>query len=121
MLNRLCMLSLLMVIHMFCLPVYADQYDDCLHDCSQKLAPCVEQAHLTAGNVQEEQDLVAACDKNKEECIKVCRDAEVQSQPQSQPQPVPQPSHQENKGTENSGGIKTYDGSSSGIKTYEFK
>ncbi len=70
------------------LPAFADQYDDCKLDCDQPVAPCVEQARLTAGNVQEEQDLIAACQKNKTDCIQACKEAEVQAQtpPQDQPQ-----------------------------------
>ena len=98
-------------------PAGADQYEDCLKECSQPVAPCVEQARLTAGNVQEEQDLIAVCDKTKADCIQVCRDAEVTPVPP--PSPPPQPSPEGKPPVDLDGGIKTYDGG--GIKTYEFK
>jgi hypothetical protein len=70
----------------------ADQYDDCLDNCNHNADPCIEQARLSAGNVQEEQDMVAACNNNKSECIKACHDAATQPQstPQEQPQEQPQ-------------------------------
>lgn len=98
-------------------PAGADQYDDCLKECSQPLASCVEQARLTAGNIQEEQDLIAACNKTKADCIQVCRDAEVT--PTSPPPTPPHPSPEGKPTVDLDGGIKTYDGG--GIKTYEFK
>jgi hypothetical protein len=76
-------LSLFLLSHG--LPVFADQYDDCIKGCNENLAPCIDQARLKAGNVQEEQDLIAACNKSKSECKKACSDAEAQSQ---QPQPL---------------------------------
>ncbi|HEX2768117.1 MAG TPA: hypothetical protein VHN12_02435 [Geobacteraceae bacterium] len=81
-------LSLLLLSHG--LPVFADQYDDCINDCKQNLAPCVDQARLTAGNVQEEQDLIAACEKSKADCIQGCKGAEAQPQPPPQEQPQSQ-------------------------------
>ena len=72
-------------------PVFADQYDDCLLGCDQAQASCLEQARLTAGNIQEEEDMIAACQKTKENCAQACNDAETQTrtprQDQSQDQP----------------------------------
>jgi hypothetical protein len=72
------------------LPVFADQYDDCINGCKQNLSPCVDQARQTAGNVQEEQDLIAACEKNKSDCIKACSEAEAMPQPPPEEQPQSQ-------------------------------
>jgi hypothetical protein len=69
------------------LPVFADQYDDCVKGCNENLAPCVAQARLNAGNIQEEQDTVAACEKSKSDCTKACSDAEAKPQPPPQEQP----------------------------------
>jgi hypothetical protein len=80
-------LSLCLLLLSHGLPVFADQYDDCINDCKQTVAPCVEQVRLTAGNIQEEQDLIAACEKSKADCIKACKDAETQPQPPPQEQP----------------------------------
>ena len=67
--------------------VFADQYDDCINGCKLNLAPCIDQARLNAGNIQEEQDLIAACEKSKADCRKACSDAESQSEPPPQEQP----------------------------------
>jgi hypothetical protein len=109
-------LSLGVILHCGCLPALADQYDDCRNDCNRLSPPCIEQARLSAGNVQEEQDLIAACGQKKNDCIQACRDAEVQFQappPEQSPersaeQPVqPQQPPQQQPVNE--------------IKTYEFK
>lgn len=86
-------LSLCLVVLFQGQSVFADGFDDCLDNCGQNLAPCIDQARLTAGNVQEEQDMIAACNKTKSDCIQGCRDAEAQ--PQTQPQPQPQEQSQE--------------------------
>jgi hypothetical protein len=78
-------LCLLFLSH--ALPVFADQYDDCIKGCNENLTPCVGQARQTAGNVQEEHDLIAACEKDKTDCMKACSDAEAQTQPPPQEQP----------------------------------
>jgi hypothetical protein len=75
-------------------PAFADQYDECINGCSQNLGPCSDQARLTAGNVQEEQDLIAACERNKLDCVQSCKDAETQPPPQPQPLPQEQPQEQ---------------------------
>ncbi len=71
-------------------PVSADQYDDCVAGCSQSsVTSCTEQARLSAGNVQEEEELIAACEKSRADCLKGCSDAEAQSSsppPQDQEQ-----------------------------------
>jgi hypothetical protein len=72
------------------LPVFADQYDNCTKGCNENLAPCVEQARLTAGNVQEEQNMIATCKKSKSDCIKECSEAEASPQPPSEEQPQSQ-------------------------------
>lgn len=72
-------------------PASADQYDDCLDGCKQSVAPCSEQARLTAGNVQDEQNLIAACESSKNDCLTACRNAEAQPEPPPQEQPEPQP------------------------------
>jgi len=69
------------------LPLFADQYDDCVQGCKEKLAPCIEQAKLTAGNVQEEQDSITACKIGQSDCIKACSDAEAQNPPPPPEQP----------------------------------
>jgi hypothetical protein len=97
-------LCLLLLSH--ALPVSADQYDDCITSCNQTLAPCVDQARLTAGNVQEEQDSIAACEKNKAGCIQACKDAETT--PSSPPPPQQQPPQQQ-PGADLNKGIKTYE------------
>jgi hypothetical protein len=71
------------------LTVFADSYDDCIKVCNDKLAPCIDQARLNAGNIQEEEDSVSACEKGKADCIQACSDAEAQ--PQSPPPPPEQP------------------------------
>jgi hypothetical protein len=75
------------------MPAFADQYDDCIGVCAQNLTQCVDQSRLTAGNVQEEQELTAACQKSKADCRQACTDAETQ--PQSQPQPQDQSQDQQ--------------------------
>jgi outer membrane biosynthesis protein TonB len=87
------LLFLVLLTHGF--PVFADQYDDCLNDCGQQAKPCIEQAKLTAGNVQEEQDMIAACEKIKADCIQACKDAEAQPQPPPQEQQAPPPQEQQ--------------------------
>ena len=85
------------------LPAFADQYDDCLAVCGQPLASCIEQAKLNAGDVQDEQDLIAACNKTKSDCIQVCKDAETAPDsppPQAQPEKPP---------VELNGEIRTYE------------
>lgn len=85
---------------LFCaIPAMADQYDDCVSGCEQNLKQCVEQVRLTAGNVQEEKDMIAACEGSKANCRQVCTDAETQPQPpqqqeQSSDQPQEQPQEQ---------------------------
>ncbi len=66
-------------------PVSADQYDDCMENCRQRLASCIDQAHTAAGNVQEEQELLASCERSKEECNQACTTAEVQPEPSPAP------------------------------------
>ena len=84
-------LTLSLLLACYALPAAADQYDDCLANCQQAVAPCVEQARLNAGNIQEEEDSIAACEKGKAGCIQACRDAETQPQPpQEQPPELPQ-------------------------------
>jgi hypothetical protein len=98
-------LCLLLISH--ALPVCADEYDDCRTGCSQMdLAPCIEQARNSAGNIQEEQDGIAACEKSKADCFQTCKDATTT--PDSPPPPQEQP------------GIPGVD-FNKGIKTYEFK
>jgi hypothetical protein len=97
--------SLCLLLLSYALPVSADQYDDCITSCNQPLAACVEQARLTAGNVQEEQDSIAACEKSKAVCIKACKDAETA--PSSPPQPQQQ--QQQQPGADFNNGIKTYE------------
>jgi hypothetical protein len=68
-------------------PALADQYDDCLAGCGESVvASCIEQARLSAGNIQEEAELIAACEKARENCLKGCSDAESQNQPPPQEQ-----------------------------------
>ncbi len=73
-------------------PAAADQYDDCVTGCSQSVPPCEEQAKIGAGNVQEEQDLIAGCERVRLDCITACREADVPTQPVVTPQePTPEP------------------------------
>ena len=73
------------------LPAFADQYDDCVKGCNEGLTICINQVRLSAGNVQEEQDLNAACEKNKADCSKACSAAEVAPETPSQTPPEEQP------------------------------
>lgn len=100
------------------LPVFADQYDDCLNECNQNLAPCIEQIRISAGNIQEEKDSIAACNKAKADCIQACMAAETQPQapPKEQPQELPS---EVQPPVDLNGDIKTYDHNE--IKTFEFK
>ncbi len=69
---------------------YADQYDDCVAGCGQSASVCTEQVRVSAGNVQEEEDLIAACEKIRSDCQKGCSDAESQSPaPPQEPPPNP--------------------------------
>ena len=86
----------------------ADQYDDCITGCSPPVVPCIEQARLTAGNIQEEQDAIAACEKNKADCLQACKSAETT--PTAPPPPKEEPLKDQPDGD-----------SHNGIKTYEFK
>jgi hypothetical protein len=99
-------------------PAFADGYDDCLDGCRQTVAPCVEQVRLNAGNIKEEEDGIAACEKSKADCIQACKDAEAQPQspPPAQEQPPQEQPPQDSTGVGTGNGIKTYE-----IKTYEFK
>lgn len=76
---------------------FADQYEDCVTGCQEKVAPCVEQARLNAGNIQEEQDSIAACEKGRADCVHACSDAETKpyTSPQEQLQNQEQPQTQE--------------------------
>ena len=85
--KSLFILSLCLMLLSHGLPVFADQYDDCVKECKENLAPCIEQAKLSAGNVQEEQDHINACKKGESDCIKACSDAEAQTPQPSQEQP----------------------------------
>lgn len=96
-------LCLLLLSH--ALPVCADQYDDCLAGCGQPLASCIKKAKLTAGNIQEEHDLIAACNKNKADCIQGCKDAEASSNTPPHPQAQPP---REKPPVDFNGEIKTY-------------
>jgi hypothetical protein len=58
---------------------HADQYDDCVAGCAQSASVCTEQVRVTAGNVQEEEELIAACEKIRSDCQRGCSDAESQS------------------------------------------
>jgi len=71
-------ICLLLLSH--ALPVFADQYDDCVNGCNESLTSCINQSRLTAGNVQEEQDLIAACENNKADCTRACSEAEATPQ-----------------------------------------
>lgn len=73
--------SLCLLLLSSALPAIADQYDVCMKVCKDNLAPCIEQAKLNAGNIQEEQDSIAACEKAKSDCEKACSDAEANAQP----------------------------------------
>ncbi len=66
------------------LTAHSDDYDDCKSACNQALDPCVEQAKLNAGNIQEQEDQIAACRKKEQDCIKGCSDSEAA--PQASPQ-----------------------------------
>ncbi len=90
------------------LPAAADQYDECISGCSPPVAPCIEQARLTAGNVQEEQDMIAACNKGKADCIQACKSAETT--------PMPPPETKEEPQKDQTDGDSNKD-----IKTYELK
>ncbi len=64
------------------MPALADQYEECIAGCGESaVTTCNEKARLSAGNVQEEADMIAACEKARENCLKVCNDAEAQVQP----------------------------------------
>ena len=65
----------------------ADQYDDCVAGCGQSASVCTEQVRVTAGNVQEEEDLIAACEKIRSDCQKGCSDAESQNPAPQDPPP----------------------------------
>lgn len=101
-------LSLCLVLPSHALPVFADERDDCINGCKQTVAPCIEQARLSAGNIQEEQDLIAACEKNKYECIDACKAAD--SIENTSPPPNVQPPQDQ-----------TISDFNKPIKTYEFK
>ena len=107
-------LALCFVLLTPALPAVADQYDDCVGGCSQGVPQCVEQARNSAGNIQEEQNSIAVCNKTKADCIHSCRDAEDPSPASPPPQPP-----REKPAVDLKSDIKTYD--SSGVKTYEFK
>lgn len=86
--KSLLLLSLCIVLLSPTLPVLADERGDCIDGCKQALAPCVEQARLTAGNIQEEQDLIAACKTKKVDCIDACKvAADAPDTPGSPPPP----------------------------------
>jgi len=87
-------LSLSVLLFSTGVPVLADQYDDCVSACNEALSPCTDQAKLNAGNVQEEQDSIAACEKSKADCIQACSAAEAQPQAPPQEQPDQQPQDQ---------------------------
>ena len=87
--KSLFILSLCLLLVSRALPAFADGYDDCLDGCRNTVAPCVEQVRLTAGNIQEEENLIAACERNKDACIQACRDAEANPSPP----PASQDSH----------------------------
>lgn len=74
--------------------VRADDYDDCINGCKQSLSPCVDQTRLAAGNIQEEENMIAACEQSKAACIQACRDAEAL--PHSPP-PEPSPDQSPNQ------------------------
>ena len=82
--KSLFVVSLVLLLLSHGLPAFADQYRDCINGCNQAVAPCVDQARLTAGNVQEEQDLIAACENTKASCVQACRDADAPSAPPPQ-------------------------------------
>lgn len=80
-------LSLCLLPIILALPAFADQYDDCVTACNPNLAPCIEKARLSAGNIQEEQDMIAACEKIKADCIQKCKDDETRPQAPPAEQP----------------------------------
>lgn len=57
---------------------------ECQTDCRLTYTGCVEQARLNAGNIQEEQEAVAACENRLEKCIDICHD-QGPDQPESLP------------------------------------
>jgi hypothetical protein len=67
----------------------ADSYDDCVSACDQQLAPCIEQIKLSAGDIQAEEDGIAACKENLGDCKRGCSTAEVQ--PEAPPPPPQEP------------------------------
>jgi hypothetical protein len=88
--KSLLVVSLCLVLLAHGLPVLADDYDDCKNGCIQALAPCIEQAKINAGNIQEEEDTIAACEKSMNGCIQACNDAEAQPKASQQEQPKEQ-------------------------------
>ena len=81
---------------------FADGFDDCMSGCDQPNPACIEQARLSAGNVQEEENLIAACNKSVETCKEGCKGAEATSAP-----PTPPPAAEPPADTLN-GNIKIY-------------
>ena len=84
-------LGLMLVIHV--VPATADQLDECMRGCEPPLASCIDQARLNAGNVQEEQDLIAACENSKIDCRRSCEGEPPLTPPQekSPEQPTDKP------------------------------
>lgn len=98
------------------LSAVADEYNDCRDACkAMDLAPCLEQAHNTAGNIQEEQASIATCNKTKADCVQSCKDKEAT--PDSPPPSQPQTPSEEKPAVDLNGGVKAYD--SNDIKTYD--
>jgi hypothetical protein len=104
--KSLFMLPLCLFLLFNAFPAFADLYDDCLTGCGKPLDSCIKQAHLTAGNIQEEQDYIAACNKTKDDCIQACKDAEASSSPSPPPKVEPPPRRPP---VDLNGEIKTYE------------
>ncbi|MDD2853499.1 MAG: hypothetical protein PHY09_16555 [Desulfuromonadaceae bacterium] len=64
----------------------ADEYDDCKAACRNGVVPCIDQVKISAGNIQEEEDMIAACKKESIDCIQRCDDAETKPTPAAPPE-----------------------------------
>jgi len=82
-------LSLTVLLLSTGVPVLADQYDDCVSACNEALSPCIDQAKLNAGNVQDEQDSIAACEKSNTDCMEACSNTKAPPQEQTHDQSQP--------------------------------